>query len=114
MSTKRLKKQWDLLKVLSKAKPKTVKAIIKDGDRELLHCLCECALNVLKGHVPLTPTQKKRLSRHKTHLRTLARRNINIGNKKKILQRGGFVGALLGPVLGTLATTILPGLFGRK
>ena len=114
MSSRRLKKHSDTLKFLSKCKPSISKAIIKNADRDLIHCMCEVAINELNGNVPLTRSQKARLCKHKSALRTLVKKKTPLKNKKSLLQRGGFIGALLAPLIGGLASTILPGLFGNK
>ena len=99
----RLRKHSSTLKVLKTAKPIKTKAIIGNGDKELVNVLCECAHNVLKGNVPLTHHQKRKLQSHKKTLRCLSsRRKLSLVKKKKLLQKGGFLGALLGPVLGIL------------
>ena len=100
--TSRLKKNAPLLKMMSKAKPPVVKAILKTCDRDLIATLCDIALNVLKSHVSLTPSQKRRLSRHKHTLRQLVKKQVSLKKKKALLQKGGFLGALLKPVLGIL------------
>lgn len=98
-----IKRNAPLLKLLSKSKPHAVRAIIKDSDKSLVNSLCECALNVLEGRVKLSPTQKKKLKKHKKILRALAyHRKLSLSAKKKHIQKGGFLGALLKPVLGVL------------
>lgn len=106
MST-RLKRNADVLKVLCRAKPQVVKAIIRSGDRELIQTLCECCLNILKGGVRLTPHQKEKLRPHKQGLRVLAAKTTSLKRRKNILQKGGFLGAVLGPVLGMLGQVLL-------
>ena len=100
--TGRLKKHADTLHFMAKAKPKVNKALIEARDKELINCLCECALNVLKGNVPLSHDQKRKLARHKTGLRTLIAPKTSVNKKKKVLQTGGFLPALLGPILGVV------------
>lgn len=91
-----------LLNVLSAAKPALVKAILKEAKPDLINTLCECSLNILKGNVRLTAAQKKQLSRHKQSLRCLSKKGVSLKKRKQILQKGGFIGALLKPVLGVL------------
>ena len=68
-----------------------------------MRCLCECALNVLNGNIPLTPADKKKLNKYKNKLRYLTNRKLSAQKKKKTLnQKGGFLGALLTPVLSAL------------
>ena len=90
----------------SKQKKRWIK---KNLDSEFVYCLCECAKNLLKGNVPLTLAQKKSLSRRKKELRELARKKVNLKKKKQIVQSGGFLGALLGPII-----SVLGGLFGGQ
>jgi hypothetical protein len=92
------------LKKIKKADVKTKRKMIKSYDKGKIDCLCECALNVLKGHVPLKQRQSDCLRRHKRILKKLILKKTPIKQKKKILQTGGFLGALLTPVLSFLAS----------
>ena len=91
-----------MLKLLCGAKPSMVKAVLKGASPDLIRTLCECSLNILKGNVRLSAAQKKQLSRHKQNLRLLAKKSTSMKRRKRILQTGGFIGALLKPVLGVL------------
>ena len=106
MGKAQLKKHLPLMHYLAKGKPKIKKAIIDESDGEVMKVFCECAKNTLNGNVKLTPAQFKKLKRYKTHLRQLANKNTGIKKKKKILQKGGFLGALLGAVIPTLASVV--------
>ena len=97
-----VKRQGEMLRFLARAKPPTVKAIVKNASPQLVKTLCECCHNVLKGNVPLTTAQKRRLRRHKTSLRQLTKKKLSVKRRKQLLQTGGFIGALLGPVIGVL------------
>ena len=98
----RVKRNLPLLKVLCGAKPALIRAVVKGGSPELIHALCECSLNILKGNVQLSTAQKKQLSRYKQSLRVLSRKGTSVQRRKQILQKGGFVGVLLKPVLSAL------------
>ena len=106
--SKRITQHAPLLRHLSKAKPNMIKAVIKTGDKDLINVFCECALNVLRGVVPLTKVQRSRLTRYKGCLRDLVNKRTSNLRKRQILQRGGFLGALLPPIIG-----ILGGLLGQ-
>ena len=99
------------LHCLSKASPITCKAILKCADAGLIRCLCECVLNILKGNVAISPSQKQKLSQHKKSLRKLIDKREGLKKKKKILQKGGFLGALI-PAIAPIITNLLGGLFG--
>jgi hypothetical protein len=105
-----LKKYSPYLRVLHKSSPKVRKALTKKHcSPEFIKCICECAKNVLAGNVNLSPEHKRRLKRHKHSLRKLALKRTSMKTKKKIVQSGGFLGALLGPIV-----KILGGLFGAN
>ena len=102
---KRLVKYSPLLRALHSASPSTTKAIIQTGDRGLINTLCDCCHNVLKGNVPLSKVQKTRLRRHKRVLRQLTNKK-SLRVKKGLLQTGGFLSALLGPVIGIIGSLL--------
>ena len=106
--SRRVRKHAALLQWLKTAKPATAKAVIKAADKELINTICECCLNVLKGNVPLTSQQKKKLAVHKSTLRTLAQKKVSLHRKKRALtQRGGaLLGALAAPIIGLLGTLL--------
>lgn len=105
--SERLKKHALMLKLLAQAKPVMCKAIIQAADRDLIICLCECAQNILNGNVPLSKCHLKRLQRYRSDVRKFARKRTTKHTKKKILQRGGFLSALLAPIAAEVLTKIL-------
>lgn len=103
-----VKNHADFLKVLASCSPKQRKALMQNVSPSLLKCLCECCLNVLKGNVKLTTTQKQSLSRHRKVLREMSDRKVPVKRKKRIVvQKGGFLPLLLKPILSTLAGILL-------
>ena len=103
---KRLQKHANILKVLATAKPPLKKAIINAADKELIDTLCDCAQNILKGNVPMTTRQKTCLRQHKHLLRKLTQRQSLQVKKKQLLQKGGFLGGLLAPILGIVGSLL--------
>ena len=81
--------------------------IIRKCDNDLIYSLSECYHNVLKGNVPLTSAHKVKLRRHKHNLRKLSTKKTSIKARKKILQRGGFLGALITPMLSVLGSFLM-------
>ena len=102
MGKAQIKKHLPLMQYLAKGKPKINKAIIEESGSDVMKLFCECAKNTLNGNVKLTPVQYKKLKRYKTQLRQLTDKKIGHKKKKKLLQRGGFLGALLGAVIPAL------------
>ena len=79
--------------------------IIDVAGKELVHCICDCVLNVLNGNIKLEPEEKQRLKRHKNCLRELVKKKTSDKKKKHLIQEGGFLGALI-PILGGLAAKL--------
>ncbi len=109
----RLKKHLDELKVLKKAKPAFRKSVLKAADKDLIYCLCECSHNILNGNIKLSPRERKSLQNHRKPLRDLATRRVSLKKKRDILvQKGGFLPALLGPILA-IAASVIPALINK-
>src|SRR6267154_1827945 len=101
--SKRLHRHVNLLKALYKAKSVTRRKLLKkhcDGD--FVCCITECVRNLLKGNIPLSSAQKKKLSVKKNILRQLALKKTSLRKKQKLIQSSGFLGALLGPIISVL------------
>ena len=90
------------LKFLSVCDNKTCKQVIHSSDKDLVKCICECALNILQGNIPISQKEKSKLQKHKSDLRSLAS-DKPLTEKKRIIQKGnGFLPMLLGPLLAAL------------
>ena len=103
-----VKRALPLLKVLADSNPKLKKAIIQHASPDLVTAISEIALNMLKGIIKLTHQQKQRLSRYKKEFRSLAKKNLSIKKKRKLLvQKGGGAGlaALLPLVIPLLLSS---------
>lgn len=105
--SKKLRKNVDLLSLLARAKPKMIKAVVNAADKEVVCCLCECAHNILNGNVPLRPHHLRQLKRHRADVRKLVKPRVTLNQKKKILQKGGFLPALLAPVAASVLAPLV-------
>lgn len=83
---------------------------LRTADDKLIRCIGECVFNTLKGNVPLERGEKNRLSKYKATLRRIASKRSNLKNKRKLLvQRGGFLSYIIGPILTALLSRIIGG-----
>jgi hypothetical protein len=107
--SKRVKEHLPVLKRLTKCCTKQRCKILTDGGDELLKCLSECAYNVINSNVPVDDGQLRKLTRHKTIVRALACRKTSLKSKRRkvINQKGGFLLALLAPVLTALVENLI-------
>ena len=72
-----------------------------------LSIVCHSAKNVLKGDVPLTNAQISKLRPRREDLRALSVKKTSLAKKCKIIQKDGFLSALLAPALSVLAGLLL-------
>lgn len=113
--SQRIKRNAVLLKALYHATPQKRKDIIAHCSPDFLQALCEIALNLLKGNIPLSTSQYKKLKRQKKIIRLLADHKTSLKRKHQVLkkQTGGFIFPLLSaavPLIGNL----LGGLIRKK
>lgn len=108
------KKHVALLNALCHADSRQRNALVRTADHALIKCICECALNVLHGVVPLRDSEKSKLKRHRVILRKLIA-NTRGGSdaarwkskKRAIVQHGGsFLPLLLAPLISTVFSKI--------
>ena len=98
----------DLLRVPSHCKPKIRNAILKNCENDLIHIICNCVYNVVKGDVPdLTQEKVNKLACHKTSL-IKSTKKVPIKEKRKILVQkgGGFLPFLLPLVAPLIAKAV--------
>jgi len=84
------------------------KLLINIADNCLFQALHEIAVNTIKGRVPLSNSQKRKLSKHKSTLSKLAKNGKPNKKGKLILikQSGGFLPILL-PAIATVLSSII-------
>src|SRR5579863_9485479 len=104
--TNRLRKYSHHLKELQRATLKKRKALLKRNikDDEFVKCICECSKNILCGNIPPTTLQKKSLAKRKNLLRQLSLKRTSMKKRRHIIQNGGFLTALLGPIISVLGS----------
>ena len=104
MKPSRARQLLSVLKPINKLPAKKRNQFIANCDSKTLCCLCEVAKNILKGNVCLKPTQLTKLKKHRSAIRKLALKRTSLRAKRRILQKGGFLGALIGPAIGLLTS----------
>jgi len=102
-----MKRYLPTLRRIHRMGEKTKRDYVKKCDRQFIDCVSECAKNVLKGNVPLTNPQMRKLRPRRQDLRALSIKKTSLAKKRKIIQKGGFLSALLAPALSALAGLLL-------
>jgi len=93
-----------VLKRLSKLGDKVKREYVRKRERQIIDCVSECAKNVMKGNVPLSDSHKSELRRKKKDLRALSLKKTSLRQKRRILQKGGFLTTLLPLILAVLGS----------
>jgi len=99
------KKILDLLGA-SETKPRYQKAIINSADKSLIKAICESALNLLNGNIPLDKDLKENLRKFKSHLRNLVKKAKLKEKKKFLIQKGGFLKFLIPIVISSISSAL--------
>lgn len=108
MAKYHIKNHIHQLRQLKSAQPKKRRILLKNADKNVIKAVSETARNCLKGNVPLNRNQFRCLKKHRTALRKLANKKTSLKLRKKIIQKGGFLGALIGPAIAAITS-----LFGK-
>ena len=81
------------------------KQLLKLANKEQILSVCECAYNIVKKNVELTPAELKQLRKYRHILYIMCDPHYSVVAKKKtLIQEGGiaFLPALLAPIIGSL------------
>ena len=72
---------------------------ISEASTDLIQALVDAAKALIKGKISLTGTQLRRARLHEANFKKLIKPNASVTQRKKTLQTGGFLPAILGPLL---------------
>lgn len=99
--TQRAQANTAFLHLICTCSQKQRKQLIDIATSDQILSISECAYNILRRKFKLTPAQLSKLRRYKKFVYKIVERNTPIDQRKKELeQSGGFLPALLAPILG--------------
>lgn len=79
---------WELLTALVKLKSRPRLSLLRIADKSLVTAICECALNILNGNVPVkSTTVKSELFKEKLSIRKLAQANKDWKYKRLLITK---------------------------
>lgn len=103
----RVRTHFPLLEYMKGLKAKEQKKIIKGASRDLLMTFSELSLNLIKKNIHLSAEEINKLRPFQSQIQELTKRRHSLKKRRQIIQRGGFLSALLGAVLPALLTSII-------
>ena len=103
-----IKTYGTFLEGLTHLSNKCRKKMIQESTKEVIDCVGECCINLIKGNVRLTNAQKNQLRARKQHIRLLSSKQVPLDTKKNINQKGGaLLGLLLKPLIAPIIGSVL-------
>lgn len=106
MGRKRVQQMLNKLKCFKRMNNSERKKYVKKCDKSVIHCICECVRNLLKGQLPVKSSHLDGLSRYKQSLRNLSHKKLSLVKRRNILQKGGFLYTLMPSLLSGLSTIV--------
>jgi hypothetical protein len=107
----RIQKKTAFLREFHKCSNQNRKKLLKTATPNQIKSVCECALNVVNGNVPVKGRLLHKLKAHRKVLKQLSFGKGTINTKRRLLiQRGGFLpvlAAALLPLVGTLVDRLV-------
>ena len=82
--------------------------MIANATKDLILTLVRAARDIIKGRLTITAAQLKRMRPYERTLKELIAAKT-LSKRKRALQTGGFLGALLSPIVGLLGKVLLGG-----
>ena len=103
----KVRQHFEFLSYLSSIPPRRQKILIKGADRPLLESLSEICINLLNKRLDLTKAQINKLRPYEKQIYQLSQRSHSLARKKRIVQSGGMLTALLSAVVPALISSII-------
>jgi hypothetical protein len=103
---RRVTKNAEVLRALFNADNAVRAAVIRRAKKELVLALVDVARAIINRVVPLTDAQLRSIARRARDIKALVNPRTSIESRKELLQKGGFITALLAPALKLLPTLL--------
>jgi hypothetical protein len=93
------------LRYLCYANAKERRRLTRLASKGQILCICECAYNLLRQNIPLSPEQVRQLRKVREIVYTLADNSVPLDEKQAIInteQGGGALPLLIAPIIATV------------
>ena len=107
-----LKPHADILRLLANKgySTKFKQRVLQEAPNATISKLCECIYNTLKGVVPLSKCQKRKLAPSKHVLRKLVQPGLSVQQRRRTLVRQTGKGLPILPLISMIAPLLLKGI----
>ena len=105
-----MNKHSGLLIALAHANNAVARSRLKSLKKDAVGALIDCARAIINKKVRLSPSQLTQVHRYKDKIVKLVSPRTSLIEKKRALQKGGFLGLLLKPLLSVLGGALGGGL----
>ena len=99
---KRIVKNAAALRALSRANKAVRNSMLSHASMDLVMTLVQLATDIIKGNIALSSVQLRQLRPYERLLKRFIASRTSLRERRAILQKGGFIGILLKPLLGLL------------
>ena len=114
MVTRRVTRNANILSALHRASAAARNAMLSVIKKDVVLAIVDCAKMIINRKVPLSQTQLQKVLSLAQDIKRFVSSKTSNDVRKRTLQKGGFLGALIGPVL-SLIPQLLGGLLpGRR
>jgi hypothetical protein len=102
----RLRTHETVLRALQRLDNNARASIMASAKRELVTTLVDCARAIINQRVPLSSSQYEAIRGRLKDIRALTRPKTSLDERRRILQNGGFLSALIAPALSLLPKVV--------
>ena len=95
------------LTYLQSITPRRQKLLIKGADRPILQAFSELCLNLIRKNIKLSAQQIDKLRPYEEEIYQLSLRKHGVEKRKRLIQSGGLLSALLSAVLPALISSVV-------
>ena len=104
--SKHVKEHFFIILGLKALSDEVKKSIMKNASKDLILALMEIVSNVIYGNVDISSEHVRELKKHAKILQEMANRKTSMKRRREIVQQGGFLAALAGPLLAAVTPLI--------
>ena len=104
---KRVKEYFFILLALESASDEIRKSAMRNAPKDLLLAITEIARNLAAGNAHLDDSEYSLLKKYTDAITELIDGKTSLARRKQIVQEGGFLGALAGPLISSIVPQLI-------